>query len=394
MSASRHGPMVRCAAAITVRIGRLGPIMNCRFAAPATWVPRVMGPLLVAITVASCTPSPTASPTAPASASPAAAPAASLPPPAGPVTVLVDTDVAPDDLVAIAFLIAAPEVEIAAITVSGTGEAHCGPGVDIVLGLLERLEAPEIPVACGREQPLALDHAFPDLFRENADNAAGLGLPVTTREPASGDAVAVITEILTASDTPLRVLTLGPLTNLADALQIDPALAADIESVYVMGGAVEVPGNVAGSPDAPSDNSAAEWNIYVDPAAAAVVLDAGLSVSLISLDGTNHIPVTSAFARQVSEQATGPGLEVVAELFERNSYMTSGGYYLWDASAAIAAAGYPIGEYTPVRIDVDETDGPTSGATRPVDGTPNARYLSSADASVVEALILGVLNAE
>jgi pyrimidine-specific ribonucleoside hydrolase len=336
--------------------------------------------------MASCTASP--------AATPAASPSASLLAPAGPVTVLVDTDVAPDDLVAIAFLVAASQVEIAAITVSGTGEAHCGPGVDIVLGLLERLEAAEIPVACGREQPLALDHAFPDPFRDNADNAAGLTLPATTRKPVSGDAVDLITEALTASDSPMRVLTLGPLTNLADALQTNPGLAADIESVYVMGGAVEVPGNVAGSPDAPPENTTAEWNIYVDPTAAAVVLDAGLLVSLISLDGTNQIPVTSAFAQQVSEQATGPGLQVVAELFERNSYMTSGGYYLWDVSAAIAAAGYPVGEYTQVRIEVDETEGPTSGATQPVDGAPNARYLSSADLAVVEALMLGVLNAE
>jgi inosine-uridine nucleoside N-ribohydrolase len=364
--------------------------VNRRFAAFSPFTQRLMGWLLVAVAVASCTSSPTASP----AASPTASPSASLAEPEGPVTVLVDTDVAPDDLVAIAFLVAAPQVEIAAITVSGTGEAHCGPGVDVVLGLLERLEAPEIPVACGREQPLALDHAFPDLFRDNADNAAGLTLPATTREPANGDAVDLITEVLSASDSPIRVLTLGPLTNLADTLLTDPGLVADIESVYVMGGAVEVPGNVAGSPDAPTDNTTAEWNIYVDPAAAAAVLDAGLPVFLISLDGTNQIPVTSAFAQQVQEQATAPGLQVVAELFERNSYMTSGGYYLWDVSAAIASAGYPIGDYTPVRIDVDETDGPTSGATQPVDGTPNARYLSSVDATVVEALMLGVLNAE
>src|SRR5215203_5489294 len=59
-----------------------------------------------------------------------------------PLSLLIDTDVAPDDLVAIAFLLASPEVEIKAITVSGTGEAHCREGVDVVLRLLERLEAP------------------------------------------------------------------------------------------------------------------------------------------------------------------------------------------------------------------------------------------------------------
>src|SRR6187455_1918727 len=64
-----------------------------------------------------------------------------------PIPLLIDTDVAPDDLVAIAFLLASPKVDVEAITVSGTGEAHCGPGVDVVLRLLERLEAPPVDVA-------------------------------------------------------------------------------------------------------------------------------------------------------------------------------------------------------------------------------------------------------
>lgn len=90
---------------------------------------------------------------------------------------VIDTDVAPDDLVAIAFLLASPGVEIRAITVSGAGEAHCGADVDVVLRLLERLDAPAIDVACGRETPTAGDHAFPDAWRERVDGGSGLDLP-------------------------------------------------------------------------------------------------------------------------------------------------------------------------------------------------------------------------
>ena len=68
---------------------------------------------------------------------------------AAPVTLLVDTDVAPDDLVALSFVLGASNVDLAAITVSGTGEAHCDGGIATVLGLLEQLDAPPIPVACG-----------------------------------------------------------------------------------------------------------------------------------------------------------------------------------------------------------------------------------------------------
>ena len=344
--------------------------------------------LLLLVAIGGCTSS------APPSSSVAPSSPPSLPTVAGPVTMLVDTDVAPDDLVAIAFLIGAPEVSVAAITVSGTGEAHCVEGVAIVLRLLERLRAPEIPVACGREQPLGLDHAFPEPFRDNADRAAGLPLPDTTRQPASGDAVSLIRRTLVGGDGPLRVLTLGPLTNLAEALQKDPALVARIDALYVMGGAVDVPGNVAGSPGAPADNTAAEWNIYADPAAAAIVFDTAAPIFLVSLDGTNQVPITPSFVQLVRDQARAPGLQVLADLLTRNSYMTDGGYYLWDAVAAISAAGYSIGEFAAVRLSVDEAEGASSGATRRTSGTPNANFLSSAQADTVEALLLSVLNAE
>ena len=108
-----------------------------------------------------------------ASAAPTQPGSSQLPEPSA-RTLLVDTDVAPDDLVALAFLVSSPNVTIAAITVSGTGEAHCAGGVDVVLRLLERLDSPEIPVGCGRETPLAGTHAFPDAWRQGADAGSGL----------------------------------------------------------------------------------------------------------------------------------------------------------------------------------------------------------------------------
>ena len=319
------------------------------------------------------------------------APGTSLLPTAAPVRLLVDTDLAPDDLVAISFLVAAEHVELAAITVSGTGEVHCPRGLDIALGLLERLAAPPIPVACGDDRPLSLGHAFPDLFRSGADAAAGLDLPSTTRTPAEGDAVDLIASTA-ASGERLRILTLGPLTNVAQALAETPSLADRIESVYVMGGAIDVPGNIAGSPGGPQDNTTAEWNVYVDPAALDRLLGAGLTVRLVSLDGTNQVPLTTSFAERVQADAKGAPLSVLAELLRENDYMTSGGYYLWDTVAAVAAGGFQVGDFTDAHLTVDTSDGPTSGATRLGDGAPNAAYMTSADAATIEALILSTMS--
>jgi inosine-uridine nucleoside N-ribohydrolase len=306
-------------------------------------------------------------------------------------TFLIDTDVAPDDLVAISFMLSAPNVTVAGITVSGTGEAHCKGGVAVVLGLLEYLAAPNIPVACGRDTPLAGTHAFPEPWRDGADRGSGLEIPPTTRVGAQGNAVNLI-ESLAAAHGGLAILTLGPLTNLGDALEADPGLASKLGPVFVMGGALHVPGNVQG-PGAPAGNAVAEWNVYVDPHAAQVVIDAGLTPAFISLDGTNQVPVTVDFAQRAISTASTAAARVLAQLLNANPFMADGSYFLWDPLAAEIAAGYPVGALAPATISVEETDGAESGFTRPTEGDPNAQYLAHADAKVAEDTLLAVLNA-
>ncbi len=127
----------------------------------------------------------------------------------------------------------------------------------------------------GCNRPIVGDHAFPDDWRVGADDASGLALPSTSREPFAGDAVRLIAETADRVDG-LRILTLGPMTNLADALEAHPGLKERLESVYAMGGALYVPGNLAFG--GPPDNRVAEWNIYVDPTAAQQVIDAAVQM--------------------------------------------------------------------------------------------------------------------
>jgi len=303
---------------------------------------------------------------------------------------LIDTDVAADDLVALAFLLSSPSVELVGITVSGTGEAHCAGGVDVVLRLVERLDAPDIPVACGRETPLAGSHAFPDDWRERVDAGSGLQLGPTDRTPSPSTAAELVSD-LAAEHESLTVLTTGPLTNLADALTSDPALVDHIGPVFIMGGALHVPGNLVCC-GAPEGNAVAEWNVYVDPEALNVVAGSGINPSLVSLDGTNQVPLRPAFARRVMDEAATPAARVVAELFEANPYMTDGSFYIWDALAAQPAAGYPIGEFSPACIEVEEAEGPESGFTRPTCDSPNIRYLSTVDPTAAEDILLAALN--
>ena len=306
------------------------------------------------------------------------------------LALLVDTDLAADDLVALAFLLSAPNVELVAITVSGTGEAHCAGGVDVLLRLLDRLEAPDIPVACGRETPLAGSHTFPAAWREHVDRGSGLSLEPTSRTPSTSSAVELIGALTSEHDS-LTVLTLGPLTNLADALNGDEALAERLGPVFVMGGALHVPGNLVCC-GAPEDNDVAEWNVYVDPHATNVVVDSRITPSFVSLDGTNQVPLRREFGLRVLDEAESAPARVVAELFTANPFMIDGSFYLWDSLAAQLAAGYPIGTFEPACIEVEEAEGPESGFTRPGCDTPNIQYLTTVDASAAEETLLGVLN--
>jgi inosine-uridine nucleoside N-ribohydrolase len=351
----------------------------------ATVLPSV---LCLALAVGACSSGPSGTTLIPATAtSPASTPVEAAP---DRRTLLVDSDVAADDLVALAFLLASPQVTVTAITVSGTGEAHCTGGVDVVLRLLDTLDAPDIPVACGRETPLAGRHAFPSAWRERADRGSGLDLSATTRQPPASTAVELIAQ-RTSQQPGLTILTLGPLTNLGDALLVEPALAGRLGPVFVMGGALHVGGNLVG-PDAPAGNTVAEWNVYVDPHAAQVVVASGVEPSFVSLDGTSQVPITPEFAQQAMDPGGNPAAHVLSDLFAANPWMTDGSYFLWDPLAAELSAGYPAGAFSPACIVVEEAEGPESGFTRPgCDGT-NIQYLSAVDAAAAKATLLRVVN--
>jgi pyrimidine-specific ribonucleoside hydrolase len=356
----------------------------------------IPGPLvLVALLLSACSTSTPRGTTPAATSSPASSAAAtalpSQPSTPAPVTLLFDTDVAADDLVAVAFLVSAPNVTLAGITVSGTGEAHCAEGVDVVLRLLDRLDAPDIPVACGRETPLAGTHEFPAAWRDHVDGGSGLNLQSSARVASPSSAVELIVK-LSKDETELHVLATGPLTNLADAFLADPGLADRLGPVTIMGGALHVPGNLVCC-GAPEGNASAEWNIYVDPRAAAVVVDSGIEPLFVSLDSTNHVPVTTDVAdRAMHPPAETRAARLVADLFTANQFMRLGEYYLWDPLAAIVAAGYPVGSRAPATITVIEEEGTASGATRPSDGPPNIMFLADVDGPAALDLLLRVLN--
>jgi inosine-uridine nucleoside N-ribohydrolase len=298
---------------------------------------------------------------------------------------------ASDDWLAILFLLGRPDVKVLAITVSGTGEAHCGPGVRNALALVALAGKADIPVACGREAPLAGTHAFPPEWRDGVDGLMGLSLPDGTTQANAGSAVELLASTLRAAPDRVTLLTLGPLTNLADALAQSPELADRIAATYVMGGAVDVGGNVAAS-GVGIDNTVAEWNVYVDPAAAKAVLAAGVRVTLVPLDATNHAPMTSAFAARLAADSTTPAATFASQVLgaQRGS-IDAGNYYFWDPFAAAVLVDESLTSFMSRGLSVVSDEGPDSGRVVAADG-PATRFAVTADLDRFETVFLDTLN--
>ena len=338
-----------------------------------------------------------ASPLAPNATGLQPVPTAAAPAPAGTSSrvVVIDSDMASDDWMAMLYLFHRPEITIKAITISGTGEAHCEPGVRNALALLALAEYPGIPVACGRTTPLQGTHVFPDTWRQAVDSLMGLSLPEPADLPdASSNAVDVLTAAIQASPQKVSVLTLGPLTNIAEALQKTPSLARRLEMIYIMGGALDVPGNIA-STGVGIDNEVAEWNIYIDPHAAGVVFRSGAPITLVPLDATNDAPVTPAFYERLRASHRMPEAGFVFDLYSANPWLyQSGTTYFWDPVTAAILSDGSLAQYEQRSLCVVEEEGPTSGQIKIASGCPLVRAALSLDRERFESLFLDILNTQ
>lgn len=310
-----------------------------------------------------------------------------------PRPVIVDTDMAADDWMAILYLLQRPDVNVNAITVTGTGESHCEPGVRNALRLVALAGHPDIPVSCGRTTPLQGSHAFPSDWRANVDALAGIPLPDNPAPPAPQSAVELLSSTIQSSPDRVTILALGPLTNLAEALQTAPNLKDNIEMVYIMGGAVNVPGNV-GASGVGINNKTAEWNMYCDPLAARIVFESGVPITLIPLDATNHVPVTTSFFEHLKNNHLTPEATFVLDVLTRNyDSIRSGGFSFWDPLAAATLADNTLVTFETKTLTVVEEEGPDSGRTQVnANGVP-IRVAVNADSQRFEQLFLDTLNA-
>lgn len=305
-----------------------------------------------------------------------------------PVPILIDTDMAPDDWIAILFLLNREDVRVGAITVCGTGEAHAVPGARNALKLLALAGDHDIPVAAGRSRPLEGTRSFPRVMRWAMDRLLLLPLPDSPRSPSPLSAVDLMASTLRESDQPVTVFSFGPLTNLALCLQKHPAAAANISSIYCMGGALEVPGNIHTLRPF-SRNRTAEWNIYIDPVAANIVFRSQIPVTIVPLDASNPVPVTIHQLENLDAMEESVEAQFCARTLTRlKSRVSSGKLSLWDPLTAVVGLEPDLAFFSTYTIEVVE-NGPEAGRTVIQQGGAAIRVCTWIDPVLFERSLLG-----
>lgn len=213
---------------------------------------------------------------------------------------ILDLDTGIDDAMAIAYALAAPDVDLIGIVSSYGNVLTPDAGINS-LKILELLGRTDIPVFLGEEHSQTTDHfdVMPISAKIHGQNGIGeVKLPEPSRKLESQSGADFIIEAAHQYSSNLILVPTGPLTNLALALRKDPDIANLIGNVTIMGGALTVPGNVT---------PVAEANINQDPHAANEVFTSNLNLTMVGLDVTLRTLLTKKETQQWRELGTEAG---------------------------------------------------------------------------------------
>jgi len=216
--------------------------------------------------------------------------------------VIFDCDPGQDDAAALLLALASPELQVLGICTVG-GNVPLALTSMNALKVVELAGRLDIPVFAGCQHPLMRPLVTAEYVMGN-DGLAGADLPAPSRSVDRRHAVDFIVETLGGAGDPVAVATLGPLTNLALALVKAPWIRERIGQLVIMGGSMHR-GNIVPQ---------AEYNFYVDPHAAQIVLNAGLRPVIIGLDVTHQVLNTVARIERIGAVGTRSA-QAVAKMF-------------------------------------------------------------------------------
>lgn len=231
---------------------------------------------------------------------------------------IIDTDPGIDDAASIIWTLACDRYDVKALTVT-TGNAGLSNCVINALRLIEVMDRTDIPVYEGAYKPLLIPakHAS---FAHGKDGMGDAGLAMPTVQKKPGYAAAEMARIVKESVDPVTILALGPMTNIALAMLLDPDFKNNVESIVFMGGAARVSGN---------HTPVASFNVTADPEAANIVYNSDIPIMQIGLDVCNKFSITLADIARVTQPENKISSMLSRMLAFRTREIASGSEHSW-----------------------------------------------------------------
>ena len=304
--------------------------------------------------------------------------------------VIYDDDGSPDGTTALLYLLDASGVSLKAVTISH-GEAHPQIYIQHMGRMLDNFGISGIALGAGQDAPLAGNNDFPEWLRQSANNFWGLPIPNPQKTYPVQDAAKLMVSVLNQAAEPVTIFVSGPCTDLAKALRLDPNTRKNIKAVYIMGGAIYVPGNLSDLIPNPT-NTAAEWNIYSDPQAAEEVFTSGLDIYLVPLDATNQVKIAKA---DTSQWRTGGKIaNFTADVYDMLLTSTKKpDIAIWDLMTSEIMVKPDLCGFQPLHLDVVTQTGNTSGRTVVLPtGQPNINVCLKPNAPLMKQTLIDVFS--
>jgi inosine-uridine nucleoside N-ribohydrolase len=246
--------------------------------------------------------------------------------------VIIDTDPGTDDAMALMLALNSPELDVRAVTVV-PGNVTAKQGLDNALRMISLANRCDIPVAAGAEHPL-LQKLITAEFWHGKNGLANIELPPSKCQVDSRFGPDLIIEMVHAAPHEISLVPIGPLTNIALALEKDPSIAPLVKEVIIMGGSI-TGGNV---------NASAEANIYNDPEAAQVVFEAGWPLTMVGLDVGDKTLFSNKHLGQLA-QTHGPVNDFIYQVAQ----------FLVNLSEQYGSDGAPMYDPLAIGVAIDAT---------------------------------------
>ena len=219
-----------------------------------------------------------------------------------PRQVIIDTDPGVDDSFAILLALRSPDIKVDAMTIV-FGNVTVDIGTQVALRLVEVANRTDIPIARGAEGPLTRRFQMQNAHGPDGMLGKANTFPDPKTQPVTTPAVELMRDLIRKNPGKISLIPVGPLTNVAMLLRLDPEIAKMIPQIVLMGGSISG-GNMT---------PAAESNIWHDPEAAQIVFHSGIPITMIGLDVTRKMEFKDKYVREL-EASSDPVAQAAGRL--------------------------------------------------------------------------------